>query len=353
MQDEATVGISFSQTAYLTEPAFDVVVGGQVFALDRPLVSIGSLTRIPCNDVALEGLADVQATLMVKDQLVFMRNLATGKMGPWQPGESVELGPHKLLLREHQPGLARFDLYSDPWRGRRYHLYDGDVLVGRPGKRSNHIFLDDVTVSRSHARLQWKEGKLWLQAETDVSPTCINGKVVEGQAVVKSGDLLQFGKQIGRLRYNQLRSSELAAEEFTLLHLDVNNYADLLENGADDHLVRQISQLYELANEAVEEAGGRLAAYNGESITGIFPPERLSQAVEAARKILAGCQDGELEVSCGIYTGSVTIAEVGFHHGQEVTPVGPGAQEAARLQAEAYARRVGLLLCAESQRRLG
>ncbi|MFN8609492.1 MAG: FHA domain-containing protein [Vulcanimicrobiota bacterium] len=362
MTDASTLGISFAQSTFLAEPAYDLVVNGQVFALDKALVSLGSLTRLPCNDVALERLADLQATLMIKDGTVIFRNIASAQpalkagqtfaLGPWEEGQTVELAGYSMQLRRHQPGLARFELYSEPWRGRFYHLYDGEVLVGRPGKRSNHIFLDDPTVSRAHARMHWQDGKLWLQAETDVSPTCVNGRVVQGAQVLNSGDLLQFGKQIGRLRYSQLESNELSAEEMTLLHVDVNNYAQLLENGADDQLVREISELYERCSESVEQAGGRLAAYSGESIIGIFPSSQLANAERAARVLLQGCDESQLEVSCGLFTGPVSLARVGFHHGHEVTPVGAGAEQAARLQAEAYARRVGLMLCPESQKRL-
>ncbi len=63
--------------------------------------------------------------------------------------------------------------------------------VGR--HRRSDIFLDDVTVSRRHAELQWINGEVRVIDLGSLNGTYVNGDAIES-AVLVHGDKLQCGK---------------------------------------------------------------------------------------------------------------------------------------------------------------
>jgi pSer/pThr/pTyr-binding forkhead associated (FHA) protein len=78
-----------------------------------------------------------------------------------------------------------------PYAGQKFELSTGEFTVGRdPG---SDIFLDDITVSRRHAKLIIDEGKVVIVDSGSLNGTYVNRKRVE-QKALKSGDELQIGK---------------------------------------------------------------------------------------------------------------------------------------------------------------
>src|SRR5215212_457997 len=56
------------------------------------------------------------------------------------------------------------------------------------------IFLDDVTVSRTHAVLVEREGDLYIEDQGSLNGTFLNRKRIEGAEPLENGDELQVGK---------------------------------------------------------------------------------------------------------------------------------------------------------------
>ena len=78
-----------------------------------------------------------------------------------------------------------------PSKGSRF-VFTGDVAtIGRSPK--SDVFLDDVTVSRSHASISKQDGDYLLKDSGSLNGTYVNNKSVE-QIALQSGDEFQIGK---------------------------------------------------------------------------------------------------------------------------------------------------------------
>ncbi|MHB0977613.1 MAG: FHA domain-containing protein [Candidatus Aquicultorales bacterium] len=78
-----------------------------------------------------------------------------------------------------------------PVLGQRFDIIKGEVTLGRdPG---NDIFLDDVTVSRKHARIMIEKGSLLIEDVGSLNGTYVNNQRVEKRNL-SDGDELQIGK---------------------------------------------------------------------------------------------------------------------------------------------------------------
>ena len=72
-------------------------------------------------------------------------------------------------------------------------LIDQDITsVGRHPE--SDIFLDDITVSRHHAKFVRAGGVLHLEDLGSLNGTYINRTLIDGRAQVRSGDEIQIGK---------------------------------------------------------------------------------------------------------------------------------------------------------------
>lgn len=72
-------------------------------------------------------------------------------------------------------------------------LIDSDVTsLGRHPE--SDIFLDDVTVSRHHAKLVRTAGQLMLEDLGSLNGTYVNRVLIDGRAQLRHGDEIQIGK---------------------------------------------------------------------------------------------------------------------------------------------------------------
>jgi hypothetical protein len=78
-----------------------------------------------------------------------------------------------------------------PQKGSRFLITAEGVSIGRSTESS--IFLDDVTVSRSHAQIKREENAFVLVDNSSLNGTYLNNISVE-KNVLKSGDEIQIGK---------------------------------------------------------------------------------------------------------------------------------------------------------------
>ena len=78
-----------------------------------------------------------------------------------------------------------------PEVGERFYLDRPRLVLGRdPG---SDIFLNDVTVSRNHARLTVDGGAVTVEDTDSLNGTYVNGVIVE-RATLATGDALQIGR---------------------------------------------------------------------------------------------------------------------------------------------------------------
>jgi pSer/pThr/pTyr-binding forkhead associated (FHA) protein len=99
--------------------------------------------------------------------------------------EEVEIKPRKLK----KPLLA---IKKGPFKGTKFTLKRQEVLVGRdPG---SDIFLDDITVSRRHAKIQLKGARATIVDLDSLNGTYVNGKRIDDEIPLDSGDEIQIGK---------------------------------------------------------------------------------------------------------------------------------------------------------------
>lgn len=76
--------------------------------------------------------------------------------------------------------------------GARY-LIDADVTTAGRHPRCD-IFLDDITVSRHHARFARRDGGVWVSDENSLNGTYVNRELIEEPVALRRGDEVQIGK---------------------------------------------------------------------------------------------------------------------------------------------------------------
>ena len=74
--------------------------------------------------------------------------------------------------------------------GERFYLEGDEITIGRDP--ACDIFLNDVTVSRGHARLKIGGGEVTVTDDGSLNGTYVNNVLVDS-AVLKTGDALQIG----------------------------------------------------------------------------------------------------------------------------------------------------------------
>ena len=94
--------------------------------------------------------------------------------------------PHDEL----QPGQALLLVKRGPNAGSTYLLENERTTTGR--RPDSDVFLDDVTVSRNHARIERRGDSFFVQDDGSLNGTYVNGERVE-ETKLASGDEIQIG----------------------------------------------------------------------------------------------------------------------------------------------------------------
>lgn len=82
-------------------------------------------------------------------------------------------------------------IYRGEGKGSRFLITSDGVTIGRSSTSS--IFLDDVTVSRSHAVVEKSVVDFMLRDSGSLNGTYVNGESAS-EVVLHSGDEIQIGK---------------------------------------------------------------------------------------------------------------------------------------------------------------
>ncbi len=94
--------------------------------------------------------------------------------------------------RELSSGDALLIIRGGGNEGSRF-LIDTDVTsIGR--HPASDIFLDDITVSRHHAKFVREAGQLKVEDQGSLNGTYVNRKIVQEPVALRQGDEIQIGK---------------------------------------------------------------------------------------------------------------------------------------------------------------
>lgn len=106
-------------------------------------------------------------------------------------GEHVLTRADQATVEALRPGTALLVVLRGPNTGARFLLDDDVVTSGRHPE--SDIFLDDVTVSRRHARFSREGGVFVVRDVGSLNGTYVNRKRID-EARLATGDEVQIGK---------------------------------------------------------------------------------------------------------------------------------------------------------------
>ncbi len=98
-----------------------------------------------------------------------------------------------LLLRPEPTHLAWLIARFGPRAGKEFQLRDV-TNIGRDGAR-NDIVVDDVAVSRQHAKVRFKDGQFVLYDLASANGTFVNGEEIQKHALTQ-GDTIKMGESV-------------------------------------------------------------------------------------------------------------------------------------------------------------
>jgi pSer/pThr/pTyr-binding forkhead associated (FHA) protein len=126
-----------------------------------------------------------------RDELTSTLNVTSLRPVPSELDPKEKLSSQeRSIISKLNPGTAMFLILAGPGKGSRYLIDSDEVSIGR--EPSNEIFLDDITVSRKHAKLRKKSSYI-VEDLNSLNGTYLNADSVS-KASLKNGDELQVGK---------------------------------------------------------------------------------------------------------------------------------------------------------------
>ena len=90
------------------------------------------------------------------------------------------------------PDSALLIVRQGPAAGARFLINSDTTTAGRHPRCD--IFLDDITVSRNHARLTRRDGHIWVEDENSLNGTYVNKALIDGPVALRRGDEVLIGK---------------------------------------------------------------------------------------------------------------------------------------------------------------
>lgn len=152
---------------------------------------------------------------------VTLHNSSTGQSIPLPAGVTLELEHGRVsLIDARQAPIGRLEGISDPYSGRFWTLHLHQIMVGRPGKRFNHIELNHPSISRAHASfLPDQHGRVTLMAESGGSAVSLNGEALSpgDSRLAQHGDLLILGSL--QFRFHASGSAQVGRNLLNVLSL--------------------------------------------------------------------------------------------------------------------------------------
>jgi hypothetical protein len=86
---------------------------------------------------------------------------------------------------------AKLVASAGPAKGRTFSVASGGATVGRLPE--HEVYIPDERLSREHARIEYRDGRYWLEDLGSLNGTALNGTLVAGQQPLQSGDTIELG----------------------------------------------------------------------------------------------------------------------------------------------------------------
>jgi pSer/pThr/pTyr-binding forkhead associated (FHA) protein len=94
-------------------------------------------------------------------------------------------------------------MHTGPAAGKAYGLGKSEIAIGRDP--SNDIIINEVEVSRKHARLLWQDEAYVLEDLGSTNGTFVNGQHLQGLQKLQPGDTILLGENVS-LIFEQLQT---------------------------------------------------------------------------------------------------------------------------------------------------
>ena len=348
-------------------------------------MTIGCSNGPKQNDISLEtpGIANRQAMLKLIQSNLFFNNLnprfemmvngVPCAFCQLHPGDRLSIGDVTITVVKLSKAVAFLEGYTDPHRRQHWTLSDARTLLGRPGKRNNHVQLNDPTVSREHATIYYSESHFVIHPDSN-HQVWINTEEVRGMQVLNDEDLIQMGQQLLRFRtYSaQSRPRALLPSQATILFSDIWNYTAMAESRPLEESIGQLNEVYKKLGRVIIEHQGLLMTYLGDAMMAVFgseedaastdPQVHAELAVRTGLGMLEALRQlnedwrrrgiPELELGIGIATGEVMMGDVGVTGHREFAAMGDTTNVASRIEKMTRENGIHLLINEETARRV-
>lgn len=96
---------------------------------------------------------------------------------------------------------TRFRIHTTKLKGTEFETDREEITVGRSS--ANDLVLRQKSVSRSHARISCRDGRLYVEDLDSKNATMLGGDRVDGPREVQDGDFLSFGDVLVQVRFGE------------------------------------------------------------------------------------------------------------------------------------------------------
>lgn len=263
-------------------------------------------------------------------------------------GDEIRIGPVTMRIIKLSEAVAFLEGYTDPHRRQHWTLGQGRTTVGRLGRRANLVELNDPTVSREHASIDFSDGYFVIRPEKAQHATWVNADPVVGLKVLQDEDLIQIGQQLLRFRTYRAhpKPRELITRSATILFSDIWDYTRLAESRPLEEVIGQVNEMYKGLGRVALTHQGILMTYLGDAMMVLFDsandlhhPLRAVRAALAMNKKLKELNADwakrgfpTLRIGVGVATGEVMVGDVGATGHREFAAMGDTTNLAARIE---------------------
>lgn len=213
--------------------------------------------------------------------------------------------------------------YNGPGTGKRYLIEKETMTLGRAV--NSDVMISDASVSRTHARLFWKNGSASIEDAGSANGTHVNDKKIEGVYTLNDQDMIRIGTvllkffssdnvdgfihdkiyqlatidagtQIYNKQYfkdtleNEFRKTKLASSALSLLVLDLDHFKkvnDTFGHNAGDQVLRDLAKVIKNCI----RKGDIFARFGGEEFVIILPNTPPDAALKVAENIRKKCEE--------------------------------------------------------------
>lgn len=225
------------------------------------------------------------------------------------------------------------------WSNRTHYPIKPDkTTIGRSS--ACDVSINQPTVSRVHAELNWKNGSLHITHLSPINPTLVNGVPVSETCELRTGDLIEIAHGIVlRLEVFDSGGDDEATVHirrdqrrmYAVVHADVEGYSRLIEDD-DVATARQLEACLQILRREVERGSGRIVQVAGDGILMLFPSAASAVGCAIAWQRGIACLNTEatpgreMNFRIGVNSGDVLFTSANSIYGDAINI-------AARIQA--------------------